>query len=162
MVYASGLLLVGQVWRARRVGQVERPEVIHVRLNPITLTHTLLITRDPTCPTGPTCPTRPTCPAYPAYVNSRTSRIVYHPRLPWIHFAAASAPRANADRSRAACVSVIVSAGPSKPMVCVPGMKPARVDDTSIGRANPACCIDRCSSSAVPDGASFFAAWCAS
>jgi hypothetical protein len=35
------------------------------------------------------------------------------------------------------CVSVIVSAGPSNPIVCVPGMKPARVDATSIGRGNP-------------------------
>ena len=36
-----------------------------------------------------------------------------------------------------------VSAGPSKPIVCVPGMDPARVEDTSIGRANPARSIAR-------------------
>src|SRR4029079_7633436 len=43
-----------------------------------------------------------------------TSFIVNQPCLPCIHFAAVSAPRANAVRSRAACESVIVSAGPSK------------------------------------------------
>ena len=72
--------------------------------------------------------------------------------------AAVSAPRANAVRSRAVCVSVIVSAGPSKPTTCVPGMNPARVAETSIGLGNPACSIVRFRSSAVPDGASFLAA----
>ena len=43
--------------------------------------------------------------------------------------------------------------------VCVPGMCPARVDDTSIGRAIArACSMARLSSSAVPEGASFFIA----
>ena len=37
-------------------------------------------------------------------------------------------------------------------------MKPARVDETSIGRVKPASSIARFSSSAVPDGASFLAA----
>ena len=36
-------------------------------------------------------------------------------------------------RSRAVCVSVMVSPPPSKPIVCVPGIAPARVDETSIG-----------------------------
>src|SRR5258707_683164 len=67
-------------------------------------------------------------------VNPSTSCIVNQPRLPTTHRAAVSAPRAKPDRSRAVCVSIIVSAGPSKPIVCVPGMKPARVDATSIGR----------------------------
>jgi hypothetical protein len=31
-------------------------------------------------------------------------------------------------------------------------MKPARVAETSIGRGNPACSIERLSRSAVPDG----------
>src|SRR5262249_9937929 len=87
-----------------------------------------------------------------------TSAIVNQPRLPWIHCAATRAPRANAVRSRAACVSVIVSAGPSNPTVWVPGMNPARVAETSIGRVNPDRSIAPFRSSAVPDGASFFAA----
>ena len=41
---------------------------------------------------------------------------------------------AKPDRSRAVCVSVIVSPAASNPIVCVPGIEPARVDDTSIGR----------------------------
>ena len=105
--------------------------------------------------TSPTCLTCPTCLTYS---SPSTSFIVNQPRLPWIHFAARSAPRAKAERSRAACESVMVSAGPSKPTVCVPGMHPARVDDTSIGRAKPACSIACFSRSAVPDGASVFAA----
>src|SRR5262245_51104959 len=92
------------------------------------------------------------------YPTPSTSFIVYQPCLPWIHFAAVSAPRANAVRSRAACESVTVSAGPSKPTWCMPGMKPARVDETSIGRGNPDSSIVRLSRIAVPDGASFFAA----
>ena len=84
--------------------------------------------------------------------------MVNQPRRPCTHRAAVSAPRANADRSRAECVSTIVSAGPSNPTVCVPGMNPARVDDTSIGLAKPAPCIACFRSNAVPDGASFFAA----
>src|SRR4051812_23886972 len=63
-----------------------------------------------------------------------TSFIVNQPRLPTTHFAAPSAPRAKAVRSRAVCVSVTVSAGPSKPTVCVPGMNPAREEDTSMPR----------------------------
>jgi hypothetical protein len=54
--------------------------------------------------------------------------MVYQPRLPMIQCAASSAPRANALRSRAWCVSVIVSEAASKPSVCVPGIAPARVD----------------------------------
>ena len=77
-------------------------------------------------------------PTYLPYPTPSTSFIVNQPRLPCTHRAAASAPRANAVRSRAVWVSVIVSAGPSNPMVCVPGMKPARVELTSIGRAKPA------------------------
>ena len=84
--------------------------------------------------------------------------MVNQPRLPLTHRAAMSAPRANAVRSRAVCESVIDSAGPSKPTVCVPGMWPARVDDTSMGRGKPAYSIARFSINAVPDGASFFAA----
>jgi hypothetical protein len=45
------------------------------------------------------------------------------------------APRAKGDRSRAACVNVIVSPGESKPIVCVPGIEPARVDATSSARS---------------------------
>jgi len=81
---------------------------------------------------------------------------VNHPRLPRTQAAATSAPRAKAERSRAVCVNVIVSAGPSNPTVCVPGMNPARVDDTSIGRGKPAPSIVFLSENAVPDGASFF------
>ena len=88
--------------------------------------------------------------------NPSTSRIVNQPRRPFTHCAAVSAPRANAVRSRAVCVSVIVSAGPSKPTVWVPGIYPARVDETSIGRVKPARSIAPLSSSAVPEGASFF------
>ena len=53
---------------------------------------------------------------------------------PLSHFAASSAPCANTARSRTVCVSVTVSAGASNPTVCVPGIEPARVDETSIGR----------------------------
>ena len=61
-------------------------------------------------------------------------------------------------RSRAACVSVIVSAGPSKPTVMRAGNEAgARRRDVDRPR-KPACSIARLSSSAVPDGASFFAA----
>src|SRR5437773_7749964 len=91
----------------------------------------------------------------PPYVSPNTSCIVYQPRLPRTQVAATSAPRANAERSRAEFVSVIVSAGPTNPIVCVPGTYPARVDETSIGRGNPACSIAFFSDSAVPDGASF-------
>ena len=66
------------------------------------------------------------------------------------------------DRSRAVWVSVIVSPGASKPMVCVPGMSPARVDETSIARRSRARASPSRSSSAVPDGASRLAAWWAS
>ena len=72
------------------------------------------------------------------------------------HRAATSAPRAKTARSRTVCVSSIVSEGPSKPTVCVPGTKPTRVDDMSIARANPARSIADCSARAVPEGASFF------
>ena len=51
-----------------------------------------------------------------------TSCIVNQPRLPLNPLAAMSAPRAKALRSRAVCESVIDSAGPSKPIVCTPGM----------------------------------------
>ena len=80
------------------------------------------------------------------------------PWRPFTHRAAESAPRANADRSRAKCVKTMVSAGPSKPTVCVPGMKPARVEETSIGLVKPAASIACLRNNAVPDGASFFAA----
>ncbi len=63
-----------------------------------------------------------------------TSCIVNQPWRPLTQRAAVRAPRANAPRSRAVWDSVIDSDGPSKPIVCVPGMNPARVDDTSIGR----------------------------
>ena len=84
-----------------------------------------------------------------------TSLIVNQPRLPWIH-RAASARRANAVRSRTLCVSVSFLRA-VEPDRCVPGMKPARVDETSIGRGNPAL-HPAFISNAVPDGASFFAA----
>ena len=45
-----------------------------------------------------------------------------HPRRPRSHFAASSAPCAKTARSRTSCVSVTVSARPSKPTVCVPGI----------------------------------------
>ena len=41
---------------------------------------------------------------------------------------------ANVDRSRTEWLSVTVSLGPSKPTVWMPGMNPARVELTSIGR----------------------------
>ena len=69
--------------------------------------------------------------------NPKTSRIENHPRRPLTHLAASSAPLANPVRSRAVCVSVIVSAGLSNPTVCVPGIEPTRVDATSIGSAVP-------------------------
>jgi hypothetical protein len=47
--------------------------------------------------------------------------MVNHPRFPRTQVAAISAPRANAVRSRAVWISVIVSAGPSNPTVSVPG-----------------------------------------
>ena len=56
--------------------------------------------------------------------------MVNQPRLPRTHVAAISAPRANAVRSRAVWVSVIVSAGPSNPIVCVPGMRGRHIDRT--------------------------------
>src|SRR5205823_10630162 len=40
----------------------------------------------------------------PGFAMPSTSCIVYQPRLPCTHFAAASAPLANAVRSRAVCV----------------------------------------------------------
>ena len=43
------------------------------------------------------------------------------PCFPISHFAATSAPRAKTARSRTVCVNSIVSDGPSKPTVCVPG-----------------------------------------
>ena len=55
-----------------------------------------------------------------------------------------------------------VSDGPSKPMVCVPGIDPARVDATSMRAGSRRSTIARLSISAVPDGASFLAAWCSS
>jgi hypothetical protein len=60
---------------------------------------------------------------------------VNQPRLPITQRAAASAPCAKVARSRTAWTSSIVSAGPSKPTVCVPGIEPARVDDTSTALA---------------------------
>ena len=84
------------------------------------------------------------------------------PFFPATHRAAASAPCAKVARSRTVCTSSTVSAGPSSPTVCVPGIEPARVDDTSTGRAQPPRSRARRSMSAVPEGASFLAAWCAS
>ena len=51
------------------------------------------------------------------------------------HRAAVSAPLAKTARSRTVWLNAIVSDGPSKPTVCVPGTDPTRVDDTSIGRS---------------------------
>ena len=84
------------------------------------------------------------------------------PLRPCTQRAAASAPCANVARSRTVCVSASVSACASKPTVCVPGMKPARVDDTSIARGKPPRSTAFLSVSAVPEGASFLAEWCAS
>src|SRR5688572_13176472 len=88
----------------------------------------------------------------------RTSSIVNQPRRPCTQRAASSAPAAKPRRSRAVWVSSIVSDAPSNPIVCVPGIAPARVDDTSMGLAYPAAVIASRSSSAVPDGASRFVA----
>ena len=74
------------------------------------------------------------------------SCIVNQPRRPCTHRAAVSAPRANVPRSRTLCVSVMVSDGPSKPIVCVPGIEPARVAATSIGRGVPGRLASRPSS----------------
>src|SRR6202011_247630 len=73
------------------------------------------------------------CPVGSHWLTPKTSCIVNQPCCPLTQRAACRAPRANAVRSRAVWVSVIDSAGPSKPIVCVPGMWPARVEDTSIG-----------------------------
>ena len=54
----------------------------------------------------------------------------------------------------------MVSNGPSKPTVCVPGMDPARVDETSIGASYPASRAAFSRLIAVPEGASTLAAWC--
>ena len=78
--------------------------------------------------------------------NPSTSLIVNQPRRPWTQRAASSAPRAKMLRSRAAWVSVIVSPPPSKPMVCVPGMAPARVE----ARRSALCSPRRAWSAAAP------------
>ena len=88
--------------------------------------------------------------------------MVNQPRRPRSHVAAARAPRAKVPRSRTVCVSVIVSDGASKPTVCVPGIDPARVAATSMARGKPDDSSARFSDSAVPLGASRFAAWCSS
>ena len=84
--------------------------------------------------------------------------MVNQPRLPLTHRAASSAPRANVDRLRAVCVNVSVSTGPSNPTVWVPGTLPTRVDATSIGASYPDDSIAVLSATAVPEGASIFAA----
>ena len=55
------------------------------------------------------------------------SRIENQPRLLFNHVAAVRAPRANTARSRTVCVSSMVSDGPSKPTVWVPGTEPTLV-----------------------------------
>ena len=52
---------------------------------------------------------------------------------------------------------VIVSALESKPISCVPGFAPARLEPTSTGSAYPARFMSPTSESNVPDGASSFA-----
>ena len=89
---------------------------------------------------------------------SRTSRIVNQPRRPR-PARGDEGPCANVARSRTVWVRVMVSAGPSKPTVWMPGTKPTRVEATSIGRGKPPRSSAPLSSSAVPDGASFLAAW---
>src|SRR5258706_11859008 len=89
----------------------------------------------------------------------RTSLIPNHPCLPCTHFAACSAPCAKAARSRFECVIVIVSNGPSNPIVWTPGTEPALLDAMSILWAYPASFMVCCNVRAVPDGASLFAEW---
>src|SRR5712692_5721975 len=90
---------------------------------------------------------------------NKTSRNSKNPFLPITQRAAFSAPRAKPSRLRAVWRSVMVSAGESNPISCVPGRAPARFELTSIGRAYPALFISSTSLSSVPDGASFLAAW---
>src|SRR5581483_7241655 len=93
------------------------------------------------------------CPSNKASLNSN------QPFLPITHLAAVSAPRAKPSRLRAVCRSVIVSAPESKPISCVPGCLPARLEPTSTGRAYPAFFISSTSFSSVPEGASFLVEW---
>ena len=59
--------------------------------------------------------------------------MVNQPVRPFNHRAASRAPWAKVARSRTVWLSVTPSAGPSKPTECVPGIHPARVEETSTG-----------------------------
>src|SRR5580704_6132276 len=53
----------------------------------------------------------------------------------------------------------MLSAAESKPISCVPGCAPARLELVSIGRSKPAAFICSTSLSSVPEGASFLVMW---
>ncbi len=68
----------------------------------------------------------------------RISRNSNTPFFPAIQRAASSAPRANPSRLRAVWRSVMVSAGESKPISCVPVCPPARLELSVSEPVNPA------------------------
>src|SRR5262249_23271597 len=96
-------------------------------------------------------------PPLRAFVPS-TSRMVNTPRFPMSQAAATSAPSANTRRSRAMWANRIVSNGASKMNSCVPGTEPVRTLVIGISRPRPRAAALP-STTAVPDGASFLAAW---
>src|SRR5208337_743831 len=98
--------------------------------------------------------------AVPVWPNSfRISRNSNTPFFPAIQRAARSAPRANPSRLRAVWRSVMVSAGESKPISCVPVCAPARLALRVSEPVYPAARISSASFLSVPEGASFLAEW---
>ena len=64
----------------------------------------------------------------PDFATKQISLNSWKPCLPTTHSAAFRAPRAKPSRLRAVWRSVMVSAAESKPISCVPGMVPARLE----------------------------------